>query len=268
VTGDLPAGAATGDDGSVDVTVESNIAVITLNRPDKLNALTLLMVRAFRAACAELDERPDVRAMVVTGAGGRAFCAGGDLRSLLPAIQDAGEDLINPDPAQRFLSTVTTPVVAAVSGVCVGGGLEVLLGTDIRIAGQTATFGLPEIRWGLIPGSGTNVRLPRQIPYAVAMEMLLTGSTITAQRAYEIGLINDVVPPECVLDRALDVASALAANGPLAARTAKEIVSGAMDLRAGFELEYALNKRVITSADSRIGVEAYANRTRPDFTGT
>lgn len=254
-------------DGTIDVSTDGQIALVTISRPDKLNAMTLEMIREFFVVTKQLDEDPDIRAIVLTGAGNRAFSAGGDLKSLLPAALEAGWDILNPDPTARFLSSVFTPVIAAVRGACVGAGFEILLGTDIRVAGTDSSFALAEVKWGLIPGSGTNVRLPQQLPWAVAMELLLTGSTISAERAAQVGLINQVVEPENVLKKAMDIARLIASNGPLAVRTAKEIAVRSLSLGDAFALEHALNSRVLGSQDAREGVAAFLEKRTPKFTG-
>lgn len=254
-------------DGSIGVSVTDHIAVVTIDRPSKHNAMTLEMIREFFAVTTRLDDDPDVRVIVITGAGERAFSAGGDLESLLPAALEAGWDILNPDPTARFLSSVFTPVIAAVRGICIGAGFEILLGTDIRVASTDATFALAEVKWGLIPGSGTNVRLPHQIPWAIAMECLLTGQPITAARAVEVGLVNQTVEPHAVLDTALEIAAVIAANGPVAVRTAKEIAVRSMSYGNAFALEHALNSRVLHSRDAREGVAAFRERRTPNFDG-
>jgi enoyl-CoA hydratase/carnithine racemase len=254
-------------DGTIEVSTDGPVALVTISRPDKLNAMTLEMIREFSVVTTQLDEDPEIRAIVITGAGDRAFSAGGDLKSLLPAALEAGWDILNPDPTARFLSSVFTPVIAAVRGACVGAGFEILLGTDIRIAGTDSSFALAEVKWGLIPGSGTNVRLPRQLPWAVAMELLLTGSTISADRAAQVGLINQAVEPENVLKTAMDMAQLIASNGPVAVRTAKEIAVRSLSLGDAFALEHALNSRVLGSQDAREGVAAFQEKRTPRFTG-
>jgi enoyl-CoA hydratase/carnithine racemase len=262
----MPVETESAEDGSIEVSRSDHVAVITLNRPHKLNVLTLPMVEEFRTVTQELDGDPGIRALVITGAG-RAFSAGGDLHSLLPAALAAGKDILNPEPTERFLSRVFTPVIAAVEGVCVGGGFEIMLGTDLRVAAADATFGLPENRWGLIAGSGSNVRLPRQVPWAIAMEILLVGSVLDAERARSVGLVNDVVAPGGALDRAMEIAQQIAANGPVAARSAKEIAVRSAALADGFALEYELNARVLSSEDAREGVRAFQERRPARYSG-
>lgn len=254
-------------EGRIATEVEDHVAVITIDRPAKLNTLTLDMVEQLRLASAEVQQDDAVRAVVVTGAGTRAFSAGGDLTTLLPAALEARRDILNPDPTTRFFSGILKPVIAAVEGICVGGGFEMLLGTDLRVAAEDAVFGVPEGRWGLIAGSGTNVRLPKQIPWAVAMEMLLLGESIDARRAYDVGLVNRVVPKGESLTHAMDLAARVAANGPIAMATAKEIAVRSADLTAGFVLEHALNSRILSSEDASEGVRSFEEKRSARFTG-
>lgn len=141
-------------DGEIRVGIDGHVAVITIDRPHKLNAMTRPMIDDFRSITAELDSDPNIRAIVLTGAGERSFSAGGDLRTLLPPALDAADDLLNPVTTERFLSSVFTPVIAAVRGLCMGAGFEILLGTDVRVASSDSSFGLPEVKWGLIPDPG------------------------------------------------------------------------------------------------------------------
>ncbi|MCZ4519485.1 enoyl-CoA hydratase-related protein [Rhodococcus ruber] len=243
------------------------VALITLNRPAKLNAFTLEMVWELDRLTSVVRQDDSVRCVVVTGAGERAFSAGGDLATLLPATVEAGHDVVNPDPTRRFFSDLFKPVVAAVRGVCIGGGLEIMLGTDLRIASEDARFGLGEVRWGLIPGAGSHARLPRQIPWAVAMQLLLTGDQITSARAFEVGLINEVTAPQDVLNRAFEIAERIAANGPVAVQTAKEAAVRGLALTDAFVIEHALNTRVLRSADAAEGPKAFVEKRIPRFVG-
>jgi enoyl-CoA hydratase len=253
--------------GDVTYAVEDGVAVLTLDRPEAHNALTVHMVRRFADASAAAQADPSVRALVVTGAGDRAFCAGGDLGELIPRLTAGELEILTPDPTKRFLSDVDKPVVAAVNGLCVAGGLELLLGTDIRVAAEGAVFGLPEVRWGLVPGAGSHVRLPQQVPWAFAMQLLLTGDHVPAQRAYEVGLVNEVLPGPQVLERALQTARGIARNGPLAVRAAKEIAVRALANEPRFALEHALNARVVASEDAREGPRAFVEKRRPNYLG-
>ncbi|MCW2584098.1 MAG: enoyl-CoA hydratase [Klenkia sp.] len=253
--------------GDVTYAVDGAVALITLDRPEAHNALTVPMIGRLAEATDAARRDRDVLAVVVTGAGDRAFCAGGDLGELIPRLTAGELEVLIPDPTKRFFSDLFTPVVAAVNGICVAGGLELLLGTDLRIAAEHAVFGLPEVRWGLVPGGGTHVRLPQQVPWAFAMQLLLTGDHVTAARAHEVGLVNEVLPGDAVLQRALDVAHGLARNGPLAVRTAKEIAVRALGNEPRFALETALNRQVLASQDAVEGPRAFVEKRDPRFTG-
>ncbi|MFR9800860.1 enoyl-CoA hydratase/isomerase family protein [Pseudonocardia sp. RS010] len=254
--------------GDVGYSVTDGVALLTLDRPEAHNALTVHMVRRFAEASAAAQADDAVRVLVVTGAGTKAFCAGGDLGELIPRLTAGELEILTPDPTKRFLSDVDKPVLAAVNGICVAGGLELLLGTDLRVASAKAVFGLPEVRWGLVPGGGTHVRLPQQVPWAFAMQLLLTGDHVPAARAYEVGLVNEVVEPEQVLDRALELAAGMARNGPLAVRAAKEIAVRALQNESRFALEYAINRTVVASDDAREGPRAFVEKREPKFQGT
>lgn len=255
------------NDGAIQVSIDGHIAVVTIDRPRKLNAMTRDMVEDFRTATARLDSDPNIRAIILTGAGTRSFSAGGDLRTLLPPALDAADDLLNPVTTERFLSSVFKPVIAAVNGLCIGAGFEILLGTDIRIASSESSFGLPEVKWGLIPGSGTHIRLPQQLPWPLAMQLLLMGDSVDASTAERMGLINEVVEADRVLDRAIEVAESIALNGPIAVRTAKEIAVRSLGQHGAFALEHALNSRVLGSLDAREGVSAFEEKRSARFVG-
>jgi enoyl-CoA hydratase len=245
---------------------KGRVAAITINRPDALNALTGDMLAGLDAAFADFNADDDLWVAIFTGAGDRAFCAGMDLKEAIPRVT-SGDFLGYEDPTKRPLSDVFKPIIAAVNGLCIAGGLEFLTGTDIRVASENATFSLGEVRWGIIPLGGSHIRLPSQIPWAVAMELLLTGQPITAQRAYEVGLLNRVVPPDQLMPAALEYAEAICKNGPLAVRTAKEIAVRALGLEQGFVLERALGARVLASDDAKEGPRAFAEKRPPKFTG-
>ena len=253
--------------GELLVTTSGQVAVVTLNRPESLNALTLGIVHAVEDAMLRIQADDSIRVAVLTGAGGRAFCAGGDLGELLPMVAEQGLQVLLRDPTKRFFSDVFKPIVAAVQGPCMAGGLELLLGTDIRIAGTSAYFGLGEVRWGVVPAAGSHIRLPRQIPWAVAMEMLLGGRRITAERAREVGLVNEVVDESAVLERAMEWAQLLCGNAPLAMQTAKEIAVRGMALEAPFALEASMASRVFDSRDAVEGPKAFVERRKPRFEG-
>lgn len=262
-------GAMTGDspDGRVTYETDGPVAVITLDRPRRHNALTVVMIGQLAEAVARARADDSVRAVVLTGAGDRAFCAGGDLAELIPRLTDGQLAILIPDPEQRFFSDFYKPMVAAVNGLCLAGGLEMLLGTDLRIAAQTAVFGLPETRWGIIAGAGSHVRLPQQVPWAIAMQLLLTAEPIDAQRAYAAGLVNEVLPAGQVLPRALELARLISRNGPLAVQAAKEIAVRALGNEPRFALEHEIHQQVLRTADAREGPRAFAEKRDPTYRG-
>ena len=270
-TADRATSASSGPEPQLPPTItyerRGHIAVITINRPEALNALSIEMMAGIDAAFAAFNADPDLWAAVFTGAGEKSFCSGGDLDETIHLLTSNQRGQLIPDDTKRFFSDVFKPIVAAVNGYCIAGGLEMLQGTDIRIAAPHATFGLGEVRWGLVPGGGSHIRLPRQIPWAVAMEILLLGRTITAERAREVGLVNEVVPMERLQERAIEIAELLCTNGPVAVRTAKEISVRAMNLEPGFVLERALSEKAFATEDAKEGPRAFLEKRRPEFKG-
>jgi len=245
------------------------ILVLRLNRPEARNALTWGMLREIGSAVAAAESDPEIRVVVLTGEGDRAFCAGMDLR----AMADGNDPL----DAQREESTaaylrvidgaVNIPIVGAINGTAVAGGFELLLGCDIVIASSAAQFGLPEVKRGLFAGSGV-MHVGRRVPLGIALELTLTGDTIDAARAYELALVNAVVAPEAVLPTALAVAERIAANGPLAVAATKELVrlaaSGGQDAP---ERLRALTASVFGSDDAREGALAFMEKREPRWQG-
>ena len=245
---------------------KDRIAVLTINRPEAMNAFTAEMLKAMDAAFDDFNKDPELWVAILTAAGDKAFSSGMDLKEAIPLLA-AGDELGYEDHTKRPFSDVFKPIIAAVNGYCIAGGLEFLQGTDIRIAAEHATFGLGEVRWGIIPTGGSHIRLPRQIPWAVAMELLLTGRPLDARRAYDIGLVNQVVPAEELMPTAFKLAETICKNGPLAVRTAKEIAVRSLGLESGFVLEKALGARVMASEDAKEGPRAFAEKRKPRFTG-
>lgn len=254
-------------DGQVTYAVDGHVAVMTIDRPERHNSLSLAMTRELADATAEARGDDAVRAVVLTGVGTKAFSAGGDLAELIPRLSAGQLEVLFPDPTKRFFGELYKPVVAAVNGICIAGGLEILLGTDIRVAAEHAVFGLAETRWGIVPGGGSHVRLPQQVPWAIAMQILLTAEPIDARRAYETGLVNEVLPGEQVLPRALEIARGIARNGPLAVQGAKEIAVRALGNETRFAMEHDITRRVLTSADAKEGPRAFTERRDPVYEG-
>jgi len=240
-------------------------AVVTLNRPRSGNAINAYMFDKLRAVFDELDADPRVRAVVLTGAGDEIFCAGGDLKEFIPTLGDGDLSSVIPDPAKRFLSETYTPIIAAVNGACIAGGMELLLGTDVRIAADHATFLTPETRLGLMGAQGTVTRLARQVPWAIAMEMLLAGTTIDADRAAQVGLVNRSVPAGALMDEAMRMAERICASSPLAVRSTKEVVLRAAAMEEPFRIEAALAERVFRSEDAKEGLSSFVERRTPQF---
>lgn len=249
-----------------------NTLVVTMNRPQARNALTGEMLSIMTEAWDRVDSDDEIRACVLTGAGG-AFCAGADLKSMSRNSPDAAfaGGKFDPSRIDGLLKgrRLTKPLIAAVEGPAIAGGTEILQGTDIRVAGEGARFGVSEVRWSLFPIGGSAVRLPRQIPYTVAADLLLTGRHITAAEAKEIGLIGHVVPDGTALERAMELADQIAANGPLAVqavlRTMRDTEGMHENEAFGLETKYGIS--VFASEDAKEGPRAFAEKRTPDFQG-
>ena len=256
------------------------VVVLTMNRPARHNAISPQMMMQLADAWLEFRDDPTLRVAILTGAGTQAFCVGGDLELLMPLFTGARQPADEWD--RRLLSGLDRvpiallkpfelykPIVAAVNGMALAGGCEILQATDLRVASQSARFGLSEARRGLVPGGGSMVRLARQIPHCKAMEMLLLGDPLPAQEAWRIGLVNEVVAPEQVLPRALELAARLARNGPLALRKIKEAVlrSSGLPLEQAYQIENECSAVVMRSQDAREGPRAFMEKREPVFRG-
>ena len=261
---------ATPEDQHCLVEKRGHVLIVTMNRPEARNALSGPMLAGLSAAWDRVDADPEVRVAILTGAGG-SFCAGADLKAMTtshPGDNAASMDLSRIDSLLKG-RRLTKPLIAAVEGAAIAGGTEILQATDIRVAGQSARFGISEARWGLFPLGGSAVRLVRQIPYTVAADLLLTGRHIRAAEAKELGLIGHVVPDGQALDKALELAGRVAANGPLAVqailRTIRE--TEALPENDAFRIDAKLGIAVFQSEDAREGPRAFAEKRAPDFTG-
>ena len=253
----------------VDCQKEGRIAIFTINRPEKLNSIDLPTFQELHDRMIEFRDDPELWVGIVTGARTRAFSIGADIKELLPLAQEnRDKPWLFPDSIMRGLE-IWKPIIAAVNGMALGGGLEIALACDIRIASDKAVFGMLEVTHGLIPGWGGTQRLPRTIPPCLAAEMIFTGKTITAEEAYRIGLVNRVVPRDEVLNAAREVAEAICQAGPLAVRAAKEsMVRGySLPLDKGLELENRLEAAVLGTEDFSEGIAAFAERRKPSFRG-
>jgi enoyl-CoA hydratase len=250
---------------------QGHVLIVTMNRPNARNALSAEMMAIMRQAWDQADADPGIRVAVLTGAGG-AFCAGADLKAMTASHPgDSFEAGMNVTVIDALLKgrRLTKPLIAAVEGPAIAGGTEILQATDIRIAGESARFGISEARWGLFPLGGSAVRLVRQIPYTIAADLLLTGRHIRAAEARAIGLIGEVVPDGQALHRALEVAEMIAANGPKAVqailRTIRE--TEGMPENDAFAIEARIGVEVFKSADAKEGPRAFAEKRKPAFTG-
>jgi E-phenylitaconyl-CoA hydratase len=246
------------------------IALITINRPERLNAMDAEHYQALsRAWCAVRDD-PAVRVAIVTGAGERAFTTGADIKSFLTAPPSLSEMwLTQRDQLLNRGLEVWKPVIAAVNGYCLGGGMTLMLATDIRVATPGATFSLAEVKRGVIAGNGGTQRVLDQLPYAIAMEMLLTGDAIDAATAARWGLVNAVVPQAQLLETAYAYARKIAANAPLAVQAAKELAvrSREMDRTTGLRFEAVINRMLSMTEDAKEGPAAFSAKRPPDFKG-
>lgn len=253
--------------GRVTLERDGALAVITIDRPDKLNALTLAMYDQLGEAFDEVRDDSRIGVAILTGAGDRAFCVGADLGESIPALSEGRFDISEWDAAHQKHSRLEKPVIAAINGLCLGGGFEIMLSTDIRVASSAASFALPETGVGVVPAGGTLVRLIRQIPYAFAMDLMLRGDRIDATTAERYGLINRVVDPTEVVDTARALAEEMLGKSRTAMATVKRAVRELADLPEGeaFRREAQLGQEAFDSDDAREGLAAFAERRTPSF---
>ncbi len=246
-----------------------NVEILRLNRERARNAIDAATARALRAIFDELTDDPDVCAVVLTGAGDRAFCAGMDLKAF--ASGEMGEILSGDGGFAGIASRrFPKPLIAAVNGAALAGGFEIMLACDLVVAAEHAIFGIPEVKRGLAAAGGGLIRLAKRIPPAIALEMALTGESIDAQRALSYGLVNRVVPAGRVVDEALELAGRICANAPLAVQVSKELMKRSLDLdeAQAWDLNGELTARVLTSRDAIEGAVAFAEKRPPVWTGT
>jgi enoyl-CoA hydratase/carnithine racemase len=245
------------------------VARITMNRPERLNAVDPAQSRQILEAFERFKADDSLRVAILTGTG-KAFCVGDDLKEMDSTADEQGVAADHGDVAFGGITAdfeCWKPIIAAVNGYCVGGGLEIALSCDIRIASEAASFGLPEPRWSLIPSAGGTQRLPRMIPRAFAMELLLTGGRVDAATALRWGIVSRVVPPEELLPEAERLAGQVAACGPLALEGIKEIVAKSiqMPVAEAMRWERDIARRALGSHDAREGVRAFVEKRAPNF---
>jgi enoyl-CoA hydratase/carnithine racemase len=240
-----------------------HVAIVTIDNQPRLNAMTRAMMGELARRWDELESGP-CRCIVLTGAGSRAFCAGADVSGDLSASVETARVVSH---ALLKYDAYAKPIVAAVNGDCVGGGVELLLATDIRAAAPHARFGLPEVKWSIYPFGGATVKLPQQIGHVHAMDLLLTGRLIDAAEAARLGLINRVVPAEGLMDWALETADQIAAHSPSAVQAVKRQISATIadHVRSREPMEQELGDRVRASAHFKEGVAAFLEKRRPSY---
>jgi len=255
---------------SIDFDLNKGVALITINRPERANALDAEHYAALSAAWARVRDDDAVRAAVVTGAGDKVFSAGADLKSWVGRKRKLSDHwLTQKDQLINRGLEIWKPVISAINGACVGGGMTLMLATDLRLAVKGARFGLAEVKRGIIAANGGTQRIVKQLPYAVAMEMLLLGEEIDAETAQRWGLVNRVVEREALIPTAMDFAARICSNAPLAVQAAKELAvrSYELSLADGLRLEQYANLILHGSEDTRRAKDAFAAKRQPDFNG-
>lgn len=259
---------------AVSFEVAERVATVTLTRPEAMNALDPETISALTDCWLEIRDNPEIWAAVVTGQGERAFCAGADLKKTIPGrpgATDTNRPIFQPSARHAIDNgmQIWKPIVAAVNGYCLGAGLTLLSMCDIRIAAEHAEFGLPEVRRGIVPTLGATQRLTRQLPWSVAMELLLLGDHISARRAYACGMINKVVASGEELGEARAVARRFTEGAPLTQRAIKEAAVRGLSLPIdeGIRLEELLSAHVRRTEDFKEGPRAFAEKREPEYRG-
>lgn len=259
---------------------KGHIQYLTINRPEARNALDPETILELMDAWQDYRDDKDMRVAIITGAGDTSFCAGADLGKLIPLFTGAkkpeteADKMIAKDPLATGKALLRDfrlykPVIAAVNGYAIAGGMEMLYSTDIRIAAENAKFGLQEVKWSIFPMTGSSVKLPRQMPYARAMEILLTGELIDAEEAYRLGFVNRVVPQNKVMEEAERFATIISKNGPLAVTAIKRAVleNIGLTLKEGMAHETEVALPVFMSEDAKEGPRAFKEKREPNYKG-
>lgn len=249
-------------------------AIITMNRPERMNAIDPQTSAEMNAAFTDFRDDEGLWVAILTGAGERAFSAGNDLVAM-SQFQQQGMNSVSAAYSKAPFGGITRnfecwkPIIAAINGYCLAGGLEIAMSCDIRIAAEHATFGLPEVTRAIIPGASGTQRLPRLIPFGLALELIMTGGRFDADWAFRYGLVNHVVPAAEVMPRALEMAAKICENGPLAVRLAKEAAVQGLNLsfEEGLKFENEQSRKVLASEDAREGPLAFAQKRQPDYKG-
>jgi enoyl-CoA hydratase/carnithine racemase len=253
---------------------EGPVLIVTINRPEAMNALSPAANDALQAAWEMFEGNDELLVAVLTGAGQHSFSAGADLKTLIPLLR---ERVLTDDEEIEWNfggglargRTFTKPLICAVNGHCLAGGLEMALGCDIRLASPNATFSLAEVKWAIAPGAGGTVRLPRAVPLGWAMEMLLTGDPIDADTAFRIGLVNHLYPQDTLLDEAISLAKRIASRGPLAVRSIKRVVQESFELNFSQAMaqEHDALLALMRSSDAQEGYRVFSEKRPPSYRG-
>jgi enoyl-CoA hydratase len=263
----------------VEYRLQDHVAVVTLNRPEARNAVNPEVAARLADAWQKARDDDEVRVIVVTGTGS-AFCAGADLGQLIPLMsgtrkpENEWDEMVVRDPGltmRALLRNFDTekPVIAAINGHAIAGGMELVQGTDIRVSAPEARFGVQEVKWAIFPAGGSTVRMPVQLPYAKAMELLLTGDLITADEAHTLGFVNYVVPADQVLGKAMEIAGKIAANGPLAVRAIRKSVRACLGKPEpeALQIESEISGPVFLTQDAMEGPLAFMQKRKPVYQG-
>lgn len=252
---------------AVDYEKQGRTSIITINRPEAMNSLSVEVRNGLHESFIKFRDDPDAWVAIVTGAGEKAFCAGADIKSFTQS--DGNADAVKPVERPIRADQIWKPVIAAINGYALGGGLELAMTCDIRIASDNASMGQPEVNIGFMPGAGGTQRLPRFVGRAMAAEMLLTGNRITAEEALRIGLISRVVPRDQLMSTAMEISETICTRGPLGVRASKEAMIRGFDmtLPEGLSLERELAARIRTTDDFMEGAKAFAQKRTPEYKG-
>ncbi|MEH6412514.1 enoyl-CoA hydratase/isomerase family protein [Pseudomonas sp. NPDC089395] len=248
-----------------------HVGLVTINRPQAMNAIDLESHLAFQQVWGKVNADDQVHVVVITGAGGKAFCSGADIGTFLPYLRERAQREVDDGDfcGINRKPPTTKPIIAAINGLAYAGGLEIALACDIRISVVHARFALPEPKWGVIAGAGGVTRLARAVPTSLATQMILTGEPITADRALAEGLVSELVEPDQLLPRAMEIAELIVRNGPLAVRSSLQVVRRGADcgLDAALELERTAFRRVLLSEDFKEGIAAFTEKRTPVYKG-
>lgn len=255
---------------SIDFKLDGHVATITINRPERMNAMDAEHYTGLSRAWEQVRDDPEIRVAIITGAGDKSFSVGADLKSFLHRQPSLAELMLTQkDQLLNRGLEVWKPVVAAINGYCIGGGMTLMLATDLRVCSEHATFSVSEVKRGVFPANGGTQRIAQQLPHPIAMELLLMGDTFDAQTALRWGLVNKVVKASELMDSAREYAERLARNAPLAVQSAKELAlrSRDVDLATGLRMEQMMLRLLQTTEDVAEGTKAFAEKRPPEFKG-